>query len=426
MSWSILGIAVIVILMIIGAPIWLSFTTGSAIILILGFHSNPMVIPTQLFSGVDSFTLMAIPFFLFAGNIMAYGGSAPYIFNMMNSLVGNKRAGVPIATILTAMLYAAITGSVAATLAGVTSICLPNLQKAGYSDKFSSGVICSASTMGVMIPPSMLMIIYGSLAQQNVGTLFISGIIPGIVTGLVLMVVAFFRSPSLKDLGVVFPADTYKIKTKLINTGKAVPALGMPIIVLGSIYAGIMTPTEAGALSCVYGLIVSVLIYRALKFSNMKQILWDTADSTSTVMLMNAGSIIFGIPLTRLGAPQAFANMIVNSGLSGTALVIAVVVVFLVLGCFMDSMPIMYLVLPIVLPALRMAGVNLIYFNSITILCMQIGMITPPFGSAMYLTARFLNVPAADVIKELIPYLLSMIAVVVVLIFVPWLTLCLV
>lgn len=424
-TWSIIGLIVLVVMIALGMPIWLSMTTGSVIIL-MGLGTNGISITTQLYSGVDSFTLMAIPFFLFAGNIMAFGGSAPYIFNFMNSLVGNKRAGIPIATILTSMLYAAITGSVAATLAGVTSICLPNMRKAGYSDKFSSGVMCSASTMGVMIPPSMLMIIYGSLAQQNVGTLFISGIIPGILCGVLLMIVAFIKSPKLQDLGVTFPAETFTLKNKGITFVKAIPAIGMPVIVLGSIYAGIMTPTEAGALSCVYGLLVSIFIYRALKKDNMSKIVRSTADSTSMVFLMNAGAALFNIPLARLGVPQAFANMIAQLGLSGTSLVIVVVLVFLVMGCFMDSMPIMYLVLPIVLPALKAAGINLIYFNVITILCMQMGMITPPFGSGMYLTARFLDVPAAEVIKEIMPYLLVMIALVFVLIFCPWLSLCLV
>ena len=423
--WSIIGLVVLIAMIALGMPIWLSMTTGSIIIL-LGLGTSGISVTTQLYSGVDSLTLLAIPFFLFAGNIMAYGGSAPYIFNFMNSLIGNKRAGIPVATILTAMLYAAITGSVAATLAGVTSICLPNMRKAGYSDKFSSGVMCAASTMGVMIPPSMLMIIYGSLAQQNVGTLFVSGIIPGLLCGVLLIVVAFIKSPKLHELGVSFPAETFSLKNKAISFVKALPAIGMPVIVLGSIYAGVMTPTEAGAMSCVYGLIVSVFVYRALKKDNMSTIVRSTADSTSMVFLMNAGAALFNIPLARLGVPQAFAHLIERTGLSGVALVIVVVLIFLALGCFMDSMPIMYLVLPIVLPALNQAGINLVYFNVITILCMQIGMITPPFGSGMYLTARFLGVPAKDVIHEVMPYLIVMIALVFLLIFCPWISLCLV
>jgi C4-dicarboxylate transporter DctM subunit len=424
--WNVIGMAVIVLLFAIGAPIWLSLTSGSMVILLLGIGTSSLTIPTQFYSGVDTFTVMAIPFFLFAGNIMAYGGSAPYIFNLVNSLVGNKRGGIPIATILTAMLYAAITGSVAATLTGIRSICLPNMRKAGYSDKFSAGVMCSSSTMGVLIPPSILMIIYGGLAQQNVGTLFVSGIIPGILCGASLIIVAYLRSPSLKELDVAYPAETFSWKNRGINLVKGAPAVLMPLIVLGSIYAGIMTPTESGALSCIYGLIVSLFVYRALKIRTMNGILKDTANSTSMVFLMNAGSALFSLPLTRLGIPQVFARLINNAGLTGTPLVIAIVLIFLVLGCFIDSMPIMFLVLPIVLPALKAARVNLIYFNVITILCMQIGMITPPFGSAMYLTARLIGIPAVEVIKEVTPYLLTMVGFLFLLIFVPWLSLCLV
>lgn len=426
MFYIILGFSLIIILFCLNTPIWIAFSAGSTIVLFGGLGIPSSNIMANFFSAVDVFTLMAIPFFVLAGNVMAYGGASIHIFNFMNSFVGRIRGGIPIATILTAMVYAAITGSTPATLVGINAICLPNLRRAGYSDKFSAGMMCSAATLGQMIPPSLLMIIYGGLTQLDVGKLFLSGIVPGLIITLGLCITAYIKSPQLSELNVAFPEETFEWKNRGKYTVKALPALLMPIIVLGSIYSGVMTPTEAGSLSCVYGFIISAFVYRGMKVKEFKHIIQQSVRSNGMIMFIVSAATLFALALTHMQLPQMLATLITQYNMSPRMLVIVIVVFMLFLGCFLESTPILYLVIPIVLPALKAAGVSLIYFNVLTILCMEIGQITPPFGTSMYFAARLIGVPAADVIKEEIPYLITMIVCLIVFIFVPQFSLCLV
>lgn len=421
-----IGFILILFLFIAGTPVWLSILSGSIVLLLYGIGTTAGNIPLGFFSSVDTFTMMAIPFFLLGGNIMAYGGCAEPIFNVMNSWFGKRRGGIPIATIATAMMYAAITGSTNATLAGITAICLPNLRRAGYSDKYSSGMMACAATLGQMIPPSILMIAYGGLVGVNAGTLFIAGIIPGFLCGFGLMFVAYLRSPKPAELNVVFPPETYSINTRLSSLAIGLPAIIMPVIILGSIYGGIMTPTEAGALSCVYGLFICLTIYRGMKKGVMKKILAESCDTNCMVFILCAASVMFAQPLTRLGVPQLFSELFDRFGFTGIRLVIAVIVIYLILGCFVEALPIMYLVFPVVLPALRAQGVDMTWFCIITILCLNIGQVTPPFGSAMFMAAKLIGIPPAEVIKESMPYLFSMLVLLVIIVAFPILSTCLI
>lgn len=418
---EVLGFGALVLLFVSACPIWVALSTAAIILLVFGLGISGSIVPMQIFSQVDVFTMMACPLFLFAGNVMAYGGSSPYIFKVMNSFVGRMRGGMPLATILCSMIYAAITGSSTATLSGVAAICLPAMRKAGYSDRFTAGLMACCCTLGQLIPPSILMIVYGTITQQNAGTLFISGIVPGIICAGAMMAVAWFKSPKV-DRASFDPADfTWKARGTAIVQGA--PAIFMPLIVLGSIYGGLMTPTEAGAMSCIYGLFISFFVYHGMKAKELKQSLVEASYSNSLVFTLCAGSLLFSIPLTYMQIPQAVASFVVDMGLGKLELTIAVTIVYLILGCFLDPLPIVYLVLPIVLPSLQAVGINLIHFNIITIISMQIAQVTPPFGIALYMSAKVIDVPVGQVIKECIPYLLSMVVVLLVIIFVPWFSL---
>ena len=424
--WLIIGFGVIVALFIIGAPLWSAFLAGSAILLTMAIGTSGTTVAIQYEAGVDTFTLMAIPFFILAGNIMAYGGASLPIFNFMNSFLGKRRAGIPIAVVLTSMVYAAITGSTVACLSAVSSICLPIMRRAGYTDKYTAGVIGISATMGNLIPPSFLMIVYAGIVGADVSQLFLSGIIPGILCGICIAVIAYFKSPKLEQLAVVYPPETFSAKNRAVSLKKAFPALLMPIIILGSIYAGIMTPTESAALSCAYGILISIFYYKGMNKQGFLQTLKETANSDSLIFVMAAAALVFAQPITRLGIPQTVATMIANAGLGKNALLIVIAVVFLIMGCFLDSMPIMFLVIPIVMPAMRAVGINFVHFNVILILCMQIGQVTPPFGCALYLAAKLMDVPIVEVIKEIPPYILIIIALMLLLLFVPQISLLLV
>ena len=424
--WLIIGFGIIVALFLIGAPLWSAFLAGSAVLLTMAIGTSGTAVAIQYESGVDTFTLMAIPFFIFAGNIMAYGGASLPIFNFMNSFLGKRRAGIPIAVILTSMVYAAITGSTVACLSAVSSICLPIMRRAGYSDKYTAGVIGISATMGNLIPPSLLMIVYAGIVGADVSQLFLSGLLPGILCGVVLAVVAYFKSPKLTELETAFPPETYSTKNRMIALRKCLPALIMPVIILGSIYAGIMTPTESAALSCAYGILISIFYYKGMNKDGFLQTMKATVNTNCMIFVMAASAFVFAQPITRLGIPQKVATVIANAGLGKNSLLIVVAVVMLVLGCFLDSMPILYLVIPIVLPSMRAVGVDLVHFNVIMILCMQIGQVTPPFGVALYLSSKLMNVPIVEVIKEILPYIIAVIGLMLVLLFVPQISLALV
>jgi len=419
----VIGLGLVVILFLLNVPIWAAMTTSSLYLILFELGKPATLVPISILNGVDSFTLMACPLFLIAGNIMAYGGCSPYLFNIINSFVGKIRGGVAFCTVVVSIIYGAITGSTMATLAGVSSICLPNMLKAGYSRKFCAGLIASCATLGQIIPPSVYMIVYASLVSANVGELFLSGIIPGLCCGVAIGVVAYFRSPTKEDTVVAFDESTFTWGYRGNAIIKGIPALLMPLIVLGSIYSGICTPTEAGAISCIYGILVCVFIYRTMDIKTLTRSLKEAASSTSMIFMLVAASSLFAIPLTFAQIPQTVSRYVAGTGLHGTSLIIAVTLVYLIMGCFLDPMPIMYLVVPIVLPALQAGGVNLVHFNVVTIVAMQIAQITPPFGVSMYVSSKMVGAPIAEVVKEVIPYIAAMTVVLLLTIFFPQLSL---
>lgn len=414
------GLLITLILFVIGVPIWVALAGGSIFLLLFSIATDPQMIPISFFGGIDSFTLMACPFFLIAGNVMAYGGTSPYIYNIINSYFGRIRGGIAITTVLMSMVYAAITGSTLATLAGVSTIALPNMIKQGYSRKFCGGLLCVCATLGQMIPPSVYMIVYGTLTQQNAGQLFISGIIPGIICGGILSIIAYFRSPKLnmEFINSLDPAYfSWASRGKFLFKG--FPALVMPIIVLGSIYTGVATPTEAGSFAVIYGILISILGYRSMSFKDMVKAMKESATTNSMIFMLVPASLLFAIPLTFARLPQQLGEYVASLGLSGTEVMIATTILFLILGCFLDSLPVMFLTIPILLPTLQMAGVNLIQLNVITILAMQIGQVTPPFGVSLYVTSKVVEAPMMDVLKEALPYMFALVLCLILFIFVP-------
>jgi C4-dicarboxylate transporter, DctM subunit len=295
------GIGILVALVIFGLPIWIALAV-SAIFLTIFFMDMPTLsVPMTMFGSIDSFVLLAVPFFLLAGNIMAYCGPARYIYDAVDSFVGHIKGGMAFTTVVTCMVYAAITGSTTATLAGVAALCTPPMLRAGYSREFIAGLLSVSSTLGQMIPPSILMILYGALAQQNAGTLFIAGIIPGVMIGLALGITGMLLSRNSQRDVQVRQAWSQRGAASL----KAFPALVMPIIVLGGIYGGIFTPTEAAAVACVYGLLISIVIYRKITWHNFYfEAVRGAVANSSMIFLLVAAALLFTSPLAFARLPQ--------------------------------------------------------------------------------------------------------------------------
>lgn len=414
------GIGILVGLVLAGLPIWIALTV-SAIFLTIFFMDMPVVsVPMTMFGSIDSFVLLAVPFFLLAGNVMAYCGPARYIYEAVDSYVGHIKGGMAFTTVVTCIVYAAITGSTTATLAGVSALATPPMLRAGYSREFIAGLLSVSSTLGQMIPPSILMILYGALAQQNAGVLFIAGIVPGVLIGLALGATGMLLSRG-QQRDVRAPEGWDK---RGVATLKATPALLMPVIVLGGIYGGIFTPTEAAAVACAYGLAISIVVYRQITWRNFyHEAVRGAVSNSSMIFLLVAAALLFTSPLAFARLPQEVAAWTIDAGLTQMQLILVVTVLWLIMGMFLDPLPIMYLTVPVVLPALIAADVNLVYMNVVLVLSMQIAQVTPPFGISLYVTSGIVGVPIFGVVRASLPFLAVLLISLVVLILFPQISL---
>ncbi len=417
-----IGFILTIVLFMSGIPIWAALSLGGIFLINFVIGSPPTQIPLTFLNSVDSFTLMAITFFLMAGSIMAYCGPSKYIFDFVNAFFGRKRGGLAVTAVVMSMIYAAITGSSTATLAGVAEFARPEMLKKGYNNSFIASLLAASCTLGQMIPPSIMMIVYASMVQLNTGIIFMSGVIPGILSGIVLCVMAWYLSPKAdKDKLNVNP-EIYSWKNKGRTLLLGFPAIFMPIAVLGSIYNGIVTPTEAGGLAVVYSIVISFL-YRKMTWTAFKKTMISTLNSNAMIFILIAGALLFANPITFLRIPQMISGFIINIGLSATALMVACFILFIVLGMFIDVLPVVYLTVPILYPALLATGVDLIHFNVLLTLAMQIGQISPPFGLALYVSAGVCDAPIAEVSAGVIKYIIAYFIIGIVIILVPALSL---
>jgi len=414
------GILIFAVIFLGGAPIWLALT-ASAIFLGL-FYSGmaTLSMPLTFFGSLDSFVLLAVPFFLLGGNIMAHCGPAKYLFEAIDGFVGHIPGGLPLATVMTSMVFAAITGSTLATLVAVGTIAVPPMIEMGYPKKFCLGLMCVSGTLGQLIPPSIYMILYGSYVQESAAKLFMGGMIPGIMLGLLIGLVAMVISIR-GGFGVREKAVPWK--ERWMRFAKGFPAMVMPFIILGGIYTGVFTPTEAAAVACVYATIISAVFYRGLNRATFATALRGAMSTTSMIFLIVAAAILFAGPLTHAQIPQNLTQGIINLGLGSTGLILLGIALFLVLGLFLDPLPILYLTIPILYYPLQQFGIDLIHFCVITIVCMQIAQVTPPFGVSLYVTSQVWDEPIQNVIRAALPFLVIVLLILPLLVFVPWLSL---
>jgi len=412
------GILIFVGLMAVGVPIWLTMITSGTFLSIFLQGLPPSTIPLLLFSSLDSFVLLAVPFFLLGGNIMAYCGPSRYIFAAIDSYVGHIPGGMPFATVLSCMVYAAITGSTTATIVAIGTIAIPPMIEAGYPKKFCTGLMANSATLGQLIPPSIYMILYGAMVQENVAVLFISGVIPGLIIGFAMAFLSAYIA--VKQKFPLRPPAPKEVRRKALIKG--LPAILMPVLILGGIYTGIFTPTEAAAISCVYSFCLAAFVYREITWENFKVAVRSSVAATSMIFIIVASVILFAGPLTFAGIPQGLTNTVVSYGMSPNGVLILIVLIWLVFGMFLDPLPIMYLTIPVVLPALKHFGINLIHFNVLCIISMQIAQVTPPFGISIFTVSGIFKESLPNVVRGALPFLFLMIALLPLFIFVPWLS----
>ena len=411
-----------IVLLIVGVPIAFVLC-GSSIIAILstGDIHNAIVIQ-RMFSGSGSFTLLAIPFFVLAGSLMSSGGISKRLVNLCNSLFGHISGGLAMVAIITCAFFAAISGSSAATAAAVGTIIIPEMLKHKYDKDFAGATVASSAELGVIIPPSIGLIQYGVATGTSISDLFMAGFLPGIFICLVLCVVAHFLC---KKQGFE-PSKKATRQEKIQAFKDAILAILMPVIILGGIYSGVFTPTEAAVIAVFYGLIVGVFVYKEIKLSDIPRILTDSAITMSTVLLIMSASTIFGWILTKLQIPQAVAKGFLGISASKYIFLLLVNVLLLFIGMFCEAGAAMVILAPLLAPVAQTLGIDLVHFGIIMMANLAIGMMTPPVGVNLYVVCDTAKVKIEGMFPYLVKYFLALVAGVLIITYVLQLSLLLV
>lgn len=378
--------------------------------------------------GGDSTPAIAIPMFILAGVIMSKGGISEKLFNVFAYFVGNRKSGLPCAAIITAMFYGAITGSAIATTAAVGAMTIPLLQRLGYNNKFVAAMVATAGGLGVIIPPSIPFIFYGMMTGTSVGDMFIAGVIPGVIIALALMIYTMLYHSKIDfDMTLVKKQVSELRKDGLFNLFKdSFWALLSPIIILGGIYGGIVTPTEAAVVSVVYSLIISVFIYKTIKVNEIMSIIRESITQFAPTILILAIATALVRTLTVLDATTVISELVHTYFHTKTTLMLAIIILMLILGMFMDTGPAIVILGPILAPVAQSFGIDPIHLGIVMVSCLAIGMVTPPFGLNLFISARIANEPTEGVIKEAIPFIITFIIALLIIAFVPAISLFLV
>ena len=412
---------VFIALLLLGVPVAFAICSAAATTMFAGFGDAKMMIVVQrMFASCDSFSLIAVPFFIFAGDLLAGGRISKVLVEFCESLLGMIKGGLSVVSVLAGMFFAAISGSGAATTAAVGATLVPELKKRGYREDSAAALVAAAGTIGVVIPPSITFVVYGSIADASITDLFVAGVVPGLLMGLGLIVAAMLMGRRM-DLKVLPKASG---KERLAAFKDAFWGLLMPVIILGGIYGSVFTPTEAAAVSVFYGLIVGVFIYHEIDFKKMKDILVDSCSTTATVMFITMGATLFGYVLTRARLDLAIKDFMLNiTGGSTVIFFIIVNIVLLIAGCFLDSTSALYIFTPLFAPVALQLGIDPIHLGTVMIVNLAIGLFTPPVGVNLYVACGIGDIKIEEITKGIIPCLLAELVVLLLITYIPSLSL---
>lgn len=384
-------IALFLVTMFLGTPIAFSMSF-SAIVTNLSAGSNSlMLVAQQCYDSTSNLSLLAVPFFMLAGSIMNTGGISKRLINFCRLFVGGIRGGLAIVAVLAAMIFAAISGSGPATVAALGVFMIPAMVDDGYDIGFSGALMASAGGLGIIIPPSIPMVIYATLAGCSVGTMFCAGIVPGIVLGLAMMVYAYViaRKNGYKPAPVNAP--TFRDKAKVFVDG--IPAILMPAIILGGIYSSLFTPTQASGVAVIYGLVLGVFVYQEIKFADIVKMFIDSGITAASAMLIVSLADGFNWIITVNRVPRMLSDLFLGIFSSSAGILIALIVLLTLIGCFMSVNAAMIVLTPILVPIMKSFDVSPVTLGIIMIICVSLGMVTPPFGINLFVAAGIAKVP---------------------------------
>lgn len=403
----------------IGVPIAMGLGLASALVTSVGDLAPLKLVPQQMFNATNSFPLMAIPFFILAGYLMQKGGISQRLVNFASSLVGHITGGLAMVVIITSMFFAAISGSGAATTAAIGSILIPAMIAKGYHVNFASANQAVSGALGVIIPPSIPLILYAIAAKQSVGEMFMAGVIPGVVITATLLISAFIVSKKNNYVGEDKKATLGEIGTSFV---KAILALMMPLIVLGGIYGGIFTPTEAAVVAVVYSFIVGLFIYREIKWSEIPGIFKDSAVTTAIVMIIISTAGLFSFTLNRLQVPMVISDFFLGITTNVFVFIIIVNLFLLIVGMFMEAAAAILIFVPILLPIATALGMDPVHFGVIMVVNLAIGLITPPVGINLFVAMQISKIRIEDISRAIVPFVIILFVDVLIISFIPFLS----
>ncbi|MBM7839040.1 C4-dicarboxylate transporter DctM subunit [Alkalihalobacillus xiaoxiensis] len=408
----------LIVLFFIGVPVAIALGLSTSLAMILAGDITLLTLAQRAFVSLDSFPLLAIPLFILAGVIMEYGGISQRLINLANSLTGHLVGGLAIVTVVTTMFFAAISGSSVAATAALGAILIPAMINRGYEKEFAGGVQAVSGTLGIIMPPSIPLILYGTAVGASIGDLFIAGMVPGILIGIALIVTVVIIAKKRN-----YPKEEKKSGKEIGEAFvKAIPALIMPIIILGGIYSGIFTATEAAGVAVAYAFIVGVFVYRAINFTKLKTILSQASITTATIMLILATAGLFSWVLTIENVPQQVASFITSISENPWVFLGIVILLLLIIGMFMETNASIIILAPILVPVASQLGIDPVHFGIVMIVTLAIGMVTPPMGLNLFVVSKIGKLRLDKLTYSLIPFYIAILIVLVIIAFIPTIT----
>ncbi|NCC08604.1 MAG: TRAP transporter large permease [Clostridia bacterium] len=414
--------AILAVLLVIALPVGGVFGLLSTLPGMMGTISfAPADVVRSMFSGMNSFTLLAVPLFMVSGMIMAEGGLSKRLFDFFGYFIGNKRAGFPCAVVVTCMFYAAISGSSPATVSAVGAMTIPFLVEMGYDLVFSTAIVTVAGGLGVIIPPSISYIVYAAAANASPSDLFIAGILPGILIGLALMVYCYIYCSKKGEDKEKLMASYNKIRAKgfwpLFK--ESFWALLTPVIILGCIYSGICSPTEAAVISVIYGLLVCIFAYKTIKIKDLGRVFVSGAKTYVNILFVIAAATAFARVMTLLRYPQTISKAVLAITDNKIVILLLMNLIMLVCGMIIDNIPNIMILTPILLPIATAVGIDPIHFGIIMTVNLAIGMVTPPMGINLFVASGMTKIPMLKLAKATVPFLVSFLVCLILITFVP-------
>lgn len=402
------------ILLLIGVPIAFAIAVSGSVVLLSG-GVNPLIVVQRMFAATDSFSLVAVPFFILAGDLLARGSMSRTLVAFAESILGRIRGGLSAVAVAAGMFFAAISGSGAATTAAVGATLIPELKKRDYDEASSAALVAASGCIGVVIPPSVPMVLYAVIAEQSVTQLFSNGFFPGLLMGGILIAIALHQAHVRN-----YPKGAeFSLRNVWATFRKAIWAILMPAIILGGIFSGQFTPSEASAVAVIYAAVISFLIYRDMTLKELANIILGSAKTSAVIMIIIACSGVFGWVLANWKIPEQMAQAVLSVSSNKYVILFLIAVIVLIAGIFMETSSAVILLTPVFLPLVKALGVDLVHFGLIFTIGISIGMITPPVAINLFVASSTTGLPIEKISKSVIPYLLGLIAVFLLYVYLP-------